>query len=334
MSRSTSRSAGRSNTSLTHSRVASRSIGKRRVAGGDGEEVGGLLALLPQRRAAVGPAARQQQGPGGGLAEAAGEQRRPRQRRHDELVDLVGVDGELLERAARRRPRAGAARCRRRSTAARPRGPSAPTAGPAAPSPTARAPARRTATARSTRQSPISSRKRSTTMVRSSGTTPVASACSSRYCRRLRAARSSRPCRSRRRSRAADAGEWRTSRTNWPTARPSSRGRPGPSPCQNGILPGCPGAGVTTTRSKVMSSMRHVDAPSRNVSPGRDSYTISSSSSPTRVPSGRNTPNSPRSGIVPAFVTARRCDPERPRTTPLTRSHTTRGRSSPNSSDG
>ncbi len=32
-----------------------------------------------------------------------------------------------------------------------------------------------------------------------------------------------------------------------------------------------PGAGVTTTRSWVMSSIRHVDAPSRNVSPGRDS---------------------------------------------------------------
>ena len=50
-------------------------------------------------------------------------------------------------------------------------------------------------------------------------------------------------------------------------ARPSSSGRPGPSPCQNGILPGWPGAGVTMTRSKVMSSMRQVDAPSRNVSP-------------------------------------------------------------------
>ena len=33
--------------------------------------------------------------------------------------------------------------------------------------------------------------------------------------------------------------------------------------------PGWPGAGVTTTRSNVMSSMRHVDAPSKNVSPGR-----------------------------------------------------------------
>ena len=53
------------------------------------------------------------------------------------------------------------------------------------------------------------------------------------------------------------------------------------------------------TRSNVMSSIRQVDAPSTNVSPGRLSYTISSSSSPTRVPSGRNTPNRPRSGIVP-----------------------------------
>ena len=45
-------------------------------------------------------------------------------------------------------------------------------------------------------------------------------------------------------------------------ARPSSAGRPTPSPCQNGIFPGWPGAGVTTTRSRVISSMRHVAAPS------------------------------------------------------------------------
>ena len=111
-------------------------------------------------------------------------------------------------------------------------------------------------------------------------------------------------------------------------------GRPGPSPCQNGILPSSPGAGVTTTRSKVMSMMRHVVAPSRNVSPTRLSYTISSSSSPTLVPSGRNTPNNPRSGMVPALVTAKRWAPARPRSTPLARSHTTRGLSSENSSAG
>ena len=65
-------------------------------------------------------------------------------------------------------------------------------------------------------------------------------------------------------------------------ARPSSAGRPGVSPCQNGSLPGCPGAGVTSTRSGVMSSIRQELAPSTNTSPIRDSYTISSSSSPTR----------------------------------------------------
>jgi hypothetical protein len=73
------------------------------------------------------------------------------------------------------------------------------------------------------------------------------------------------------RSVASVSGSWRISRTNAPSARPSSSGRPGRSPCQNGIFPGWPGAGVTTTRSKVMSSMRQVEAPSRNVSPARDS---------------------------------------------------------------
>ncbi len=46
------------------------------------------------------------------------------------------------------------------------------------------------------------------------------------------------------------------------------------------------------------------------------------------------TPKRPRSGIVPAFVTASRRAPCRPRTTPPVRSHTMRGRSSANSSDG
>ena len=122
-------------------------------------------------------------------------------------------------------------------------------------------------------------------------------------------------------------------------ARPSSAGRPGVSPCQNGSLPGCPGAGVTSTRSGVMSSIRHELAPSTNTSPTRDSYTISSSSSPTRrgcllVSEARNTPNRPRSGMVPPLVTASRCAPGRARMTPATRSQTRRGRSPANSSLG
>ena len=95
-----------------------------------------------------------------------------------------------------------------------------------------------------------------------------------------------------------------------PIASPSSYGRPTPSPFQNGTAPGTPGAGETSTRSRVISSIRHVDAPSRNVWPARASYTISSSSSPTRPPpSTRWTPKRPRSGIVPAFVTASRRAP-------------------------
>src|SRR5687767_2900054 len=84
--------------------------------------------------------------------------------------------------------------------------------------------------------------------------------------------------------------------------------------------------------------MRHVEAPSRNVSPARASNTSSSSSSPTRALSfsapDRNTPNSPRSGMVPAFAMATRLAPCRAITVPLTRSHVTRGRNSAKSSEG
>jgi hypothetical protein len=73
------------------------------------------------------------------------------------------------------------------------------------------------------------------------------------------------------RSRAASSGSADISRTNFPTARPSSSGLPIDSPFQNGIRAGCPGAGVTITRSWVMSSTRQLDVPSRNVSPTRDS---------------------------------------------------------------
>jgi hypothetical protein len=54
--------------------------------------------LLPQRRAAVGPTSGQQQRAGRALTEAGREQRGLRQRRHDQLVDVVGVDDEVVER--------------------------------------------------------------------------------------------------------------------------------------------------------------------------------------------------------------------------------------------
>ena len=118
-----------------------------------------------------------------------------------------------------------------------------------------------------TRQSPISSRKRSITIVLSDGMTRVASCCSRRNWTRLTAAFSSRWWLS-----ARSVGSWSTAqRANAPIASPSSRGRPRPSPFQNGTAPGTPGAGVTITRSRVISSIRHDEAPSRNVWPGRAS---------------------------------------------------------------
>ena len=68
-------------------------------------------------------------------------------------------------------------------------------------------------------------------------------------------------------SRSAEA----SSRVNRPIALPSSTGRPGPGAFQNGSFPGSPGAGLTTTRSRVMSSIRHDVAPSNITSPRRDS---------------------------------------------------------------
>ena len=120
--------------------------------------------------------------------------------------------------------------------------------------------------------------------------------------------------------------------------RPSSSGRPAASAFQNGVLPGSPGAGDTMTRSWVISSIRHVEAPSRNVSPTRLSNTISSSSSPTRAPGPRspvrNTPYNPRSGIVPPLTTATRFAPSRAVRVFFTRSHVIRGRRSAKSSEG
>ena len=192
---------------------------------------------------------------------------------------------------------------------------------------------------RQTRQSPSSSRNRSTTIVRSSGTCPVACRCSVRYASTLSQAQRSSPP-SVRRARAVVSSSRPNSRTNAPIACPSSAGRDGVSPRQNGNRPGCPGAGETTTRSCVMSSIRQVLVPRVNTSPTRDSYTISSSSSPTRdggpsVPEPtRYTPNRPRSGMVPPLVTASRCAPGLGVRTPVTRSQTSRGRSSANSSEG
>ena len=107
-------------------------------------------------------------------------------------------------------------------------------------------------------------------MVRSEGRVVVASRCSSRNETRLPAAHSSSPA-TRQRAVACSVVIADSSRVNSPIARPSSAGRPSWSPFQNGSRPGWPGAGETSTRSWVMSSMRQEVAPSAKTSPTRDS---------------------------------------------------------------
>ena len=69
---------------------------ERRVLRRDLEQGGAALALLPQRRTTTGVAARQQERPRGALAEAGGEQRRAADLLGDQVVDLVGLEGDHL----------------------------------------------------------------------------------------------------------------------------------------------------------------------------------------------------------------------------------------------
>ena len=64
--------------------------GEAGVARGDGQQVGGALALLPERGAHAGAAARQQQGAGGGFAEFGGEERGAAELAQHELFELGG----------------------------------------------------------------------------------------------------------------------------------------------------------------------------------------------------------------------------------------------------
>ena len=122
-------------------------------------------------------------------------------------------------------------------------------------------------------------------------------------------------------------------------ASPVAAGLPSPSPFQNGRRALRPSAGSTTTRSPVIWRIRQLDVPSVMTSPGLDSCTISSSSSPTRrrpascAPSGRTTGNMPRSGIVPEDATASRCVLGRALSSPVARSHTIRGEKSARSAE-
>ena len=116
---------------------------ERRVLRRHRQQVGGLLALLPQRGALVGPPPRQEQGAGRASRNRPANMRRVGQVADDQLVDLVGVDEQLVDRQLVDRlgePQDDAVVAPHHLDRSR----TAPPAGPAAPSPTARAPARRT----------------------------------------------------------------------------------------------------------------------------------------------------------------------------------------------
>ena len=152
------------------------------------EQIRGALPLLPERGPCTGPAPGKEQCAGGVLAELRCEERRRPELAHDQRLHLVG-------RGEQQHPRRAACRC--------------PGSGPRMPSlvhivSTSSPSWSRTRAVRAidqgactrppsgermqTRQSPSSSRVRSTTSVRSSGTSPVARAWSSRYWRRFSAA--------------------------------------------------------------------------------------------------------------------------------------------------
>ena len=216
------------------------------------------------------------------------EQRRAaRARRATQLLDLVGLGQQSVGRrragssssSAKRRTMPSSLHSTWTSSRARRRASSASAQGA-----WTRAP---NGDRMQTRQSPSSSRKRSTTIARSSvGSAPVASCCSRDVARRgSRAARVVEPVLAARSHEVASSSR-RAELAHERAERAAELERPpGPSPRQNGILPGSPGAGVTMTRSRGDLRSRHVDAPSRNVCPTRRSCTISSSSSPMRGPS-------------------------------------------------
>ena len=147
-----------------------------------------------------------------------------------------------------------------------------------------------------------------------------------RYASRLSAAPRVEVVLARQAARAASRGGAASSRVSRPSARPSSTGRAARSPCQNGILPGSPGAGVD--QHAVARDLD--DAPARGARARRCRPRGSRRPSPRRARRRAGPPRASRRtrvaavgeehaveaavGIVPAFATTSRCAPSRART--------------------
>ena len=96
-SRSTPTSAGRSNTSWRHSRVVSRMIGKLGWPAATSSRPAAFCRCCHSGRALARTALGEEQGTGRGLAEPGAEQRRAGQRVDDEVLDLLGIEHEVLD---------------------------------------------------------------------------------------------------------------------------------------------------------------------------------------------------------------------------------------------
>ena len=225
-----------------------------------------LEPLLPERRALAGPPARDEQRARRVLAEPRAEERRLPHLGEHEILELVGVEHEQVGRGRRvgvgqvegdavvrpdrlhldaerlAQPRADGHRPRRVHARAERREDADP--------PVADLVAEALDDDRAVRRDGARSR------APARGGTRRGSRCA-------RVDRDPRICRLLLRD--------RSSRANFPIASPSSYGRPTPSPFQNGTAPGTPGAGETSTRSRVISSIRHDEAPRTITCPARAS---------------------------------------------------------------
>ena len=238
------------------------------MAGGDLEQAGGLLPLLPQRGALAGSALRQEQRTRRGLAEAGAEERRARERVDDELGHHLGVGDEVLHREVV--DRVGEAQ---HDAVVAPQHLDVDAEPVAQAAAQCHAPRRVHPRAERSEDAdaPVAQLVREpldddgAVVGDRAGGLHLLVEVGDEVAGRELVERGLGP----------EVGDGivgvrvRRSRVNAPMARPSSIGRPGWSPCQNGIFPCSPGAGRTITRSWVIWSIRQVLAPSTNVSPGR-----------------------------------------------------------------
>ena len=231
---------GRSSTSRRTLAVGLEHDRELRVAARDLQQRLRLQPLLPQRRAPARVGARDQQRAAGVLAEAGAEQGAAAELAHDEVLELVRLDqhellagrlvgvGEVDDDAV-----VGPDRVRLQAVLLA--DPGAQTRGPRR-----RARGRRTGERTHTRQSPISSRKRSIDDRAVARDDPR---------RLLLLAQELEQVDRGLRVEVvvvapASPASWSTAqRAKAPIASPSSRGRPSPSPFQNGTAPGTPGRG-------------------------------------------------------------------------------------------